>query len=84
MTGLGLGRRYEGRDRKGNLIPRKEKIDIPRREMELDCGKFKFNILVSPGQSINTAKMCKKLLKNLKEEHYGKEKQKKGYQGKSW
>jgi len=81
ITGMSLNRRYEGRDRYGNLIPRKEKIDIPRREMELDCGTFKFKVFVGPGQSINTKKMCKKLLSNLKEEHYGNEKRKRGYQG---
>jgi len=81
VTNLRLNRIYEGRDKSGKLIKRKERIEIPRKEMELDCGKFKFKIMVAPGQMINQRRMCKKLLDNLKEEHYGNKKNKRGYQG---
>lgn len=82
MTGLSLNRRFEkSNDRFGEPARREKKIEIPRSTYELDCGRIKFNILLSSGQMINKKKMCKKLLAKLKEENYGKEKRKGGYQG---
>lgn len=81
MTPLGLNRRFE----KHKSIPgasqrREERIDIPRREMEIDCGIKKFKIFVGFGQAINTKKMCKKLLAKQEELYNGNKKNiSKGY-----
>lgn len=62
ITELSLNRRFE-KGKYGKIVKRAEKIDIPRRELQIECGNLTFKILVSPGQAINTTRVCKKLLK---------------------
>ena len=66
ITNTKLYRKYEQVD--GKLIPRAKPIENPRLKTTLDCEGIPFTVYVSAGQFINRKKMCKRLLKQQRDE----------------
>ena len=60
VTNYKLQRKFEMVD--GNVVRREKPISaLPRADYKLECGRETFLVKVSPGQAINTKKLCKKL-----------------------
>ena len=65
ITQTKLFRKYEQVN--GKLVPRAQPLDNPRLSTTLDCNGTIFTVWVSNGQFINRKKMCKRLLKEKRQ-----------------
>ena len=65
ITQTKLYRKYEQID--GKLVPRAKPFENPRLKTTLECEGILFTVYVSVGQFINKKKMCKRLLKEQRQ-----------------